>query len=366
MLEVFSYLASKSNLLLFNDPPKYLRYESEFKAYDWRTEKEKWGAWHKKNFSTRHQKECFDVNYNTNEVGARSDFSFSKLKDNKNIVLLGDSFAEGLGVESKKIFPTILSKNYKLTLNFGSGGNFGTVQAYILYKELAKKFPHDEVIYMFLPANDFHDNDFNYYKKFGFEKRYRPYFKKKLDGTFDIFYPKDSVQKNDFPYKNETKGFLNKLKKILQDYTWTYNFLKSVKYIFQKNNNPNLIQTENFGYFFNKDTEVDGTIYFLIKLFEEVDPSYEKSLIIIPTRKDLQNILLKEKSYQNLRWYNQIKNLSEVYNVKIIDLALDQEENINSSYIKNGIKNWFLQCDGHWNSIGHMHSKNMFLLRKNY
>ena len=137
-IETASFVASKKKLLIFNSPPGYLKFKTIHNATDWRTEEQACGAWHKKNFSTRHQKECFDVQYNTNEIGARSKFSFNNLKSDNNLILLGDSFAEGVGVSNEYTLAGLLNDKYKTTLNFGSGGNFGPLQTFLIYRDLAK------------------------------------------------------------------------------------------------------------------------------------------------------------------------------------------------------------------------------------
>ena len=47
-----------------------------------------------------------------------------------------------------------------------------------------------------------------------------------------------------------------------------------------------------------------------------------------------------------------IVKLSKNENFKIIDLAMDKNDEYSQTYIENGIKNWFLECDGHWNHKG--------------
>ena len=230
LLELCSYIASKKKLLIFNKPPGYLQYKTEYSASDWRSEEEAWGAWHKKNFSTRHKKKCFDVTYNSNDVGARSSFSFNNLKDKNNLILLGDSFAEGTGVKEENILASQLTQNYKKSLNFGSGGNFGPLQSFIIYRELAKKFTHNEVVFLFLPANDFHDNDFEYYKKNKLNNRYRPYIKKIDSNNFEFFYPEGSTPQKDFPYENVSTKKSDLIKTKRKEYTWLYNSLKTIKY----------------------------------------------------------------------------------------------------------------------------------------
>lgn len=364
LLELCSYIASKKKLLIFNKPPGYLQYKTEYSASDWRSEEEAWGAWHKKNFSTRHKKKCFDVTYNSNDVGARSSFSFNNLKDKNNLILLGDSFAEGTGVKEENILASQLTQNYKKSLNFGSGGNFGPLQSFIIYRDLAKKFTHNEVVFLFLPANDFHDNDFEYYKKNKLNNRYRPYIKKIDSNNFEFFYPEGSTPQKDFPYENVSTKKSDLIKTILKEYTWLYNSLKTIKYSLLQKKNLYTVDEKKFGYFFDDEYFVDGTIFFIGKLFDQVDSEFKKSLLIIPTERDLINILEKGTSYKELNWYKKLELLSKKYDFKIIDLALNYKNEYSSEFIKNGLENWYLKCDGHWNKNGHKLAEKKFLLSK--
>ena len=85
------------------------------------TEKEEWGAWHKKNFTAKFAKSCFEGIYKTNEIGAR-DTSFQNIDTSKKtFILIGDSFAEGYGVNLEHTTQYILEKkcildNRKLNL----------------------------------------------------------------------------------------------------------------------------------------------------------------------------------------------------------------------------------------------------------
>ena len=49
---------------------------------EWWTEENSWGAWHKKNSMTRQKRSCFDVIYESNEVGAR-DTTFKNNNSNR-------------------------------------------------------------------------------------------------------------------------------------------------------------------------------------------------------------------------------------------------------------------------------------------
>ena len=65
-LELFSFVATKANLLLFNGFPGDL--SNAILGYDWRKQKDPWGSWHKANATDRHQRSCFDVRYHSNEA----------------------------------------------------------------------------------------------------------------------------------------------------------------------------------------------------------------------------------------------------------------------------------------------------------
>ena len=194
IIELLSFIASSFNLLIFNDPPNiYLKKPKQSLNNYW-NEKEIWGAWHEKNFQVRHVKECFDVEYKTNEVGARDD-PFIKLDEENNIILLGDSFAEGYGIEKENMFEAKIEKlTDKTVLNFSSSKDFGLIQYILIYENLAKKYDHNSIIISFLPNNDFKDNDYFYYKenKLDFlnkKQRHRPYFVKS-ENEYKILFPK--------------------------------------------------------------------------------------------------------------------------------------------------------------------------------
>src|SRR5690348_17331619 len=149
-LELFSFAATRANLLLFNDYPEI--YRPRFSGNSWRTQKDAWGSWHKPLATDRHQSTCFDTRYASNAIGARDTaFEHSKPDGQRRYVLIGDSFAEGYDVHFKDITQTQLETLAGADIyNFDSDGYFDPVQYYLVYKELAKQFEHDGVILFFL------------------------------------------------------------------------------------------------------------------------------------------------------------------------------------------------------------------------
>jgi len=95
-----------------------------FQGLSWRNEKSLWGAWHRPNSTSRHSRTCFDVTYHSNSIGARSQREFTR--NANSITLLGDSFAEGYGVEEQYTVSNLLQTMLdKPVLNFGSAGDLG-------------------------------------------------------------------------------------------------------------------------------------------------------------------------------------------------------------------------------------------------
>jgi len=182
--------------------------------------------------------------------------------------------------------------------------------------------------------------------------RYRPYFKKINDKKFDHFYPINSSPQKNFPYENNQNDNYEKIKSFLEEYFWSYNLVKTIKYALISKKNPYTVEKDNYGYFFSNEVSVEATIYFISELFSEIDENFEKTILIVPTERDLNNINKSGTSYKKLSWYTKLKKLSKKQNFKVIDLAMEKNDEYSLTHIEDGISNWFLSCDGHWNKNG--------------
>ncbi len=100
--EITSFVLSYFKFLPVSRTPKLY---SKSTYYDSINEKNIWGAWRKQNHITRHVDSCFDVSYKTNSYGAKdSEFIKEKKNQQKRAILLGVSFAEGIGVNNNNTF----------------------------------------------------------------------------------------------------------------------------------------------------------------------------------------------------------------------------------------------------------------------
>ncbi len=351
--EFASFVVCRFALLPFCTTPMYF----DSSGLKWRNEIHLWGVWHKPNSISRHAKECFDVTYTSNDLGARSNINYSTLVSFNNVVVLGDSFVEGWGLDLEDTFTHRLKSVYgKLGLNFGAGHNFGPVQSYIIYKELASKIPHNEVMYFFLPENDFTDNSYEY--ESSFDNRYRPYFRRSSFGGFTHYYPEHSTKK---------ENVHNPIKLFIQNYTWSSSTLATFKHCIWRNfrgkSHLTLSKTEA-GYSIENRNSIEGSIYYLDKMFDTIPSNYKKTLFVIPSQSDIKWILKNGCIYQDYYWYRMLKNVATKHKVLFIDLALDFNNNCSFDYLNEGLPKWFLWCDGHWNKEGNTMALNKLIFHQ--
>lgn len=138
----------------------------------WADDHPSFGTWHLPNAAFHHETSCFDVTYRSNSYGARDRERERNSSAPRRTVVLGDSFAEGLGVESEERVSDLLERDTQIEhLNFGTSGNFGSVQEWVQYRDMVRQFDHTDVILLVLPDNDFLDNN----PAESPAHRYRPY-----------------------------------------------------------------------------------------------------------------------------------------------------------------------------------------------
>lgn len=344
LLEFFSFIFTKLNLLYVNNDPDYIYSYGN----SWRTENTSWGSWHKINYKDKHSSNCFSVNYKSNNIGARDDVDYNYEQIEDSILLIGDSLAEGFALNIQDTFHKNLEKKInKKILNFGSAGNFGTVQAFILYKNLASKFNHSEIIYFFNPASDFIDNDWEYWKLKIRKFRKRPYFiKEHLTNDYKIFYPNNLNPNFLDPFK---EFIFLKVQPFLLKYTYSSNTLRTINYLYslksknlENKEQKKILESLNNSYFNKNLHATEGTITFIEKFLKQAKEK-KITILIIPHISDLELVSLG-KNYKDLTWYKKIRKISEDNNVNLIDMVdyLDYK-----SY-----KKMIHSCDDHWNRNG--------------
>ncbi len=319
--EISSIIFTHLGLLIFNEKPKY-SYEPKF-LHDWIEKDENGIVWHKKNYKTRHISRCFDVEYETNNVGARDYNDYFKNDENPSILLIGDSFAEGPGVKIDDIFAKIVEKNLnKKVLNFGNSGTEPKSQ-FIRYSKNVKDYNFDELIYFFLPYNDY---------------------------TSPV--TEDSNQ-NELDNKTQSTKFnLGQLKYQIVDFlsrfTYSYNFLRSASYLLNVNADYGF---KNLSFFYKDIDNINHTFNYLDRIIKL--KKVKSYIVIIPTIYDINNFQKNNENYKDLYWYKKISKISSENNTVLIDLM---------DYIDFKKKPfYFHSCDGHWSKLGNLFAASIFL-----
>lgn len=112
------------------------------------------------NVSGIHRRDGFAVFVEQNQFGLRGPKTQQREKTNskRRILILGDSYVWGYGVDQDKVFtePAVHGSDMEL-INFGVSG-YGTDQAYLWYQREGIFFDVDEVVLAFTPYNDVENN----------------------------------------------------------------------------------------------------------------------------------------------------------------------------------------------------------------
>jgi hypothetical protein len=137
----------------------YLTYATSRQPQYWVDTDRIVGRWRYPDKSVHIKTNCIDINYQTNSVGARDRERSVRSTAENRVVVLGDSFAEGLGVPVDDRITNILESTTGIEhLNFGTA-SWGTIQEWQYYKNHAQTYDHSAVFVLALPENDFTDNN---------------------------------------------------------------------------------------------------------------------------------------------------------------------------------------------------------------
>lgn len=321
LLEAGTYFALKRNIL-----------RGELPLFSWervgvyfnRDVPEPWGVWHLPNSSYRHVTACFDVTYHFNSDGMR-DRPRSRRSSAPRTIVLGDSFIEGWGVKDEERMTNLLeAAKGREFLNFGSSGNFGPIQYYLLYENFAKRFEHDSVLVGILPGNDFDDDNFEMWEE---EGRRRPFW---------------VGQTPELKYSEYRESAWLPFRKFLHEFSYFYNAAEN-QWLARKNaRDPRRIPITSRFFDFT-EAEWKRMEYSLQKLR---DASRGKRLLVMLfplSRRDYTRYLSEGKSPLTQK----LEAWAAGQDVTVIDLtpwlAAYQKDSFNFS----------MDCDNHWSAMGH-------------
>jgi hypothetical protein len=312
--------------------PRYTQGPGEFTG-PWLTEDEPWGAWHLPNAASRQQKSCFSVGLRSNSVGAR-DRERELNGDSHRTIVLGDSFAEGLGVEAAERVSDLLEQRlHREFLNFGAQDDFGPLQYQIVYDKLAAHFSHDQVLILFLPDNDFTDNDQRFWRRYrpDFSHRYRPYYQAAED-SYVPYYPVPDPR--EAAANAEKPSLLADIRDTIAENSWTVLAYRSVRFSHSRPRNYS-------GYFDFGDDQLKAVLWSFAQI-KKLAGERTVTIVIIPRRGDFTRVAAEGSN----RLGDIMKRFGAENGIDIIDLLPL------TPAIEPDINRYFLSCDGHWSALG--------------
>jgi hypothetical protein len=311
--------------------PRYAQGPGEFDA-PWLTEDEPWGAWHLPNASSRQHKACFSVALQSNSAGMRDRERVLDGGPHRTIVL-GDSFAEGLGVEAnERVSDLLAQKSGREFLNFGAQYDMGPLQYQILYDQLASRFTHDRVLILFLPDNDFTDNDLDFWQRDrpDFSDRYRPYYQASGRGYIPYYPVRDPKSTLGVP----PQGLLARVSKTVQENSWTVAAYRAIRL---DNSRP----SHYSGYFDFSDAQLKAVLWSFAQI-KKLAADRNVTIAIIPRRGDFARVAAEGQN----RLGDIMKKFGAENGIDIVDLLAPMQA------IRPDTATLFLPCDGHWSALG--------------
>ena len=299
--------------------------------------------------------EKFDVTLSINSLGYRdNEFAISKLNNTKRILIMGDSFTFGHGVENDETFSEQLEKkinefsNIKYeVINAGYASGQSPDEAYVYLKKKGLQLNPDIIILVVFPGNDISDiNEHEWIiDKGGLPLAIKDKY--------------DYVENNQLRSRQKSEiRFTSRLNALLARYSHFYNYLKRrISYIFQKVH-YNLEGTENKCIYCdeywikNKDewNQIKKILINVKKISEENNIKFY--LAIIPMREQVYDSYwdsylneVKSDDIDRNKIQQEFINFSEKNNIPLIDFL--------PSFLENNLNMYYFSKDLHWNKEGH-------------
>lgn len=301
-----------------------------------------WGNWHIPG-ELQYQDGCISFNYFINSAGARDKERELKSSDTNRVIVLGDSFMEGWGVDaSERVSDILEKKTNRAFLNFGCA-TFGLTQELLLYKNLAAKYDHSTILIGFLPYNDFSDDDLTIDKNANF---YKPYFLKTDSGFKLTYHGTLPVRPSTGTYSSAESAPGSSWKEItvrfLKSYTYWYNIYSHIKLKNKENKEIKSKSGKTPSYYFDFTQEQFLRLEYILAQLREASGKKRIILFSIPLIQDLERISSEKEGPPLVQ---KLSTLCKNLQIEYLDIA--PYASSEKSYRDN-----FFYCDPHWNEKG--------------
>lgn len=300
------------------------------------------GVWHLPGVSFHHTASCFDVYNHYNTYGAR-DAPRELQSSQCRLMMIGDSFVEGFGVDSSQRISNLLEQSLsREVLNMGTSGNFGTTQMSLLYHKYGPLFDHDILLVGLFPHNDFDDDSYLFGQQ-NYAHRYRPY-RIKDGGRYRTVYFQDSLHHSTWFPANITNPHQPQqaIKRLIKYYSYLYRLLAYIwDQAIQRQAEPPKPKPSRYQVF--SADELDLLMYNLSTIDSLADELGTGVLVFtIPTLQDVTQ--LKDTTIGN-QLGPALADFCASRGMEYLDLA---------PYLASEAtpESWFLPCDPHWSIKG--------------
>lgn len=303
---------------------------------------EHFGVWHYPDVEVRRKSACYDVTYRSNDYGARDRPRSRKSDAERRVVVLGDSFVEGHGVDSSDRMTDVIESHSGVEhLNFGTSGSFGSIQEWLLYEKLASGFDHSDVFVFLLPANDFVDNDQSQYPA---KSRYRPYLRK-TQGGYEVYYPTAHEAR---PGRNRPLTRWERLRHSAYNGVYLLNVLVRVDGgTLERLVSPGPRQARGASYNTFSEADAERLLYTYARIVE-LAGARRVTVFVVPTQSDFEHY--REHGY-DFRVVGLLERFARSrQTVSVFDLLPYFVEYADREDL--GYEEFFNECDGHWSVLG--------------
>ena len=289
----------------------------------------------------------WNVSVKTNSFGLRDQEYTTELNGSKKkILLLGDSFTFGYGVEQEDTYANLLEKllgdNY-VVINAGYADGYSPDTEYIYLKEKGLKFNPDVLLLGFFVGNDIDDVGSN--DLVGDDKGLP---KKIVSNNFYI----DENNRLRAKYNSSidhNESILYKIKLFLNYNLHSYIFLKDkLRPIYSKlTKDESILENSIYGNKYGEDLELlwEKTQNILLEM-NSIMKNQGKDFIIVLIPKREQFYEEKDDTYNFSNPNQKLINFGRDNGIPIIDLLPYFKQHPNNF-------NLYFKKDGHWNSGGH-------------
>ncbi|MEC9046448.1 MAG: hypothetical protein VYA51_00420 [Planctomycetota bacterium] len=304
----------------------------------WGDLSETFGAWHPPNTRYLHQKACFSVFYESNAHGAR-DVARRREHDGPRVVVLGDSFMEGYGVDAEARLSNVLEGATGIPhLNFGTSGNAGSTHAFALYSTFASGFAHDAVVASILPENDFDDDVPK-------PDRYQPYW----SGSYPDYELEFSLPSaGDSPFRCSTGQAGFDFGRALREFTYSTNLLDYLYSAFKQGRQGRKFDGASSApdsrFFRFTSAEFDRLRYSYEQLAAAASPR-PVVLFTIPRHADFAAFRARGESPLDAALADWAAGIENVHFVPLLPAM--------AARFGDDLDAQFLSCDAHWSPAGH-------------